>query len=315
MVYGGLISLSLAGGPVSPSAVMPFPELIDRGAQPVRRQAPAHTGAHRHRAQVGTRQRRHSAPRRRRRLLGRRHLGEQDEDGQPHQGRRPEHPAHPQDRQTDRARRAADHEAGRGDPLRGRDDRSRRHRHADGQPDAVQRLRPEHQRPGSRRRHLHRRHRRHRRPAPTSGTSGVAGGGNLDECPVQPTHLAEPIDTAQPDRIPGPGGLPDRRPGRLDPAGQLIPAGEATIGGLLGPDGQPLNPDGTDAPAGTSSTTRPSTRTRPGSTTTTPSGGPTRTTRTTPRTGTTRRTTSAGTTTHRTPRDGPGDPQAQPRRR
>jgi hypothetical protein len=33
MVYGGLISLSLAGGPVSPNAVLPFPELID-GGQP-----------------------------------------------------------------------------------------------------------------------------------------------------------------------------------------------------------------------------------------------------------------------------------------
>jgi hypothetical protein len=33
MVYGGLISLSLAGGPVSPNAVMPFPDLID-GGQP-----------------------------------------------------------------------------------------------------------------------------------------------------------------------------------------------------------------------------------------------------------------------------------------
>jgi hypothetical protein len=29
MVYGGLISLSLAGGPVSPNAVLPFPDLID----------------------------------------------------------------------------------------------------------------------------------------------------------------------------------------------------------------------------------------------------------------------------------------------
>jgi hypothetical protein len=32
MVYGGLISLSLAGGPVSPSAVLPFPDLMQGGA-------------------------------------------------------------------------------------------------------------------------------------------------------------------------------------------------------------------------------------------------------------------------------------------
>ena len=31
MVYGGLISLSLAGGPVSPSAVLPFPGLAEHG--------------------------------------------------------------------------------------------------------------------------------------------------------------------------------------------------------------------------------------------------------------------------------------------
>ncbi len=34
MMYGGLISLSLAGGPVSPSAVLPLPGLVDGGEPP-----------------------------------------------------------------------------------------------------------------------------------------------------------------------------------------------------------------------------------------------------------------------------------------
>jgi hypothetical protein len=239
MVYGGLISLSLAGGPVSPGAVMPFPELIDRGAAPSDGKPwptpePIVTAPKSVLVNDATPRRGGAA-------------GSWDDGASANRTRtanptRAAGPSTPTTRKTGRPTATATRPPTK--PV-------------EATPSATATTGPAATATPT------------VNPSPSSGsdtgtkapgagggtssddtddtgsgTSGVGGGSNPDECPVQPMHLAEPIDTHSPtgSLVPPDSLIP---PGLLDPAGQLIPAGEAAIGDLLGPDGQPLNPDGT----------------------------------------------------------------------
>lgn len=240
MVYGGLISLSLAGGPVSPSAVMPFPELIDRGTDPADgkpRTTPEPIVTAPKSVLVN------DATPRRGGAAGSWDDGTTANNPKRANATRAAGPRTPTTRKTSRPTATAGQSTTK--PV-------------EATPSATATTGPTATATAT------------VNPSPSSGsgtgtkapgtggspsddtddpddpgsaTGGGGGGGNLDECPVQPVPLPKPIDTGSPigSLMPPNSLIPA---GQLDPASQLIPAGGAATGGLLGPDGQSLNPDG-----------------------------------------------------------------------